>query len=193
MITDKVGNGYTPAYEQLAEEFLGWGTPGSYHAERPRILEIGAADGAGMEYFRKVFSTDEVYGVDIDPTRADIPNVTIADQADPGLAWALLPLPSPWDLIVDDASHQAGPTVRTLDNLWPTLRPGGYYVIEDWNYVQAASMWNLLAPVLFGRWSRYQYQGDVYNGAPFIGELSDVDSVRVQHGLIIIRKCGEPG
>ena len=40
----------------------------------------------------------------------------------------------PLDLIVDDASHQYGPTRRAFELAFPFLRPGGTYVIEDWGW-----------------------------------------------------------
>jgi predicted O-methyltransferase YrrM len=36
------------------------------------------------------------------------------------------------DLVVDDASHLLGPSRASFDVLFPRLRPGGLYVIEDW-------------------------------------------------------------
>lgn len=36
------------------------------------------------------------------------------------------------DLVIDDASHMLGPTRATFDMLFPRLRPGGRYLIEDW-------------------------------------------------------------
>lgn len=38
----------------------------------------------------------------------------------------------PLDLVIDDASHLYHPTVASFDVLFPRLRPGGLYVIEDW-------------------------------------------------------------
>ena len=35
------------------------------------------------------------------------------------------------DVIVDDGLHTAGAQQATLVNLWPTLRAGGLYFIED--------------------------------------------------------------
>jgi hypothetical protein len=37
----------------------------------------------------------------------------------------------PLDLVVDDASHQAGPTRASFNALFPRLRAGGVYIIED--------------------------------------------------------------
>jgi hypothetical protein len=39
---------------------------------------------------------------------------------------------SPLDLVVDDASHMRKPTVRSFELPFPHVRPGGFYIIEDW-------------------------------------------------------------
>ncbi len=38
-----------------------------------------------------------------------------------------------FDLIIDDGSHRGDHQQITLESLWPTLKPGGMYVIEDLN------------------------------------------------------------
>jgi hypothetical protein len=38
----------------------------------------------------------------------------------------------PLDLVIDDASHLYDPTRASFEALFPRLRPGGLYVIEDW-------------------------------------------------------------
>jgi predicted O-methyltransferase YrrM len=38
----------------------------------------------------------------------------------------------PLDVVVDDASHLYEPSVASFEVLFPRLRPGGAYVIEDW-------------------------------------------------------------
>jgi SAM-dependent methyltransferase len=58
---------------------------------------------------------------------------------------------SPLDLVVDDASHLYGPTRSSFETLFPLLRPGGKYVIEDWSahYRQhevVADGWDQLSP-----------------------------------------------
>jgi predicted O-methyltransferase YrrM len=40
----------------------------------------------------------------------------------------------PLDLIVDDCSHFYEPTRASFNELFPRLRPGGVYVIEDWRW-----------------------------------------------------------
>ncbi|MFM8237168.1 MAG: class I SAM-dependent methyltransferase [Actinomycetota bacterium] len=38
------------------------------------------------------------------------------------------------DLIIDDASHRLAATRASFETLFPRLRPGGLYVIEDWSW-----------------------------------------------------------
>ena len=36
------------------------------------------------------------------------------------------------DLVVDDASHLVEPTRASFETIFPFLRPGGIYIVEDW-------------------------------------------------------------
>jgi hypothetical protein len=58
------------------------------------------------------------------------------DQSDVGTLSniALAEFDGAIDLVIDDASHQFGPTQASFTCLFPRLRPGGLYVIEDWNW-----------------------------------------------------------
>ncbi len=38
-----------------------------------------------------------------------------------------------FDLVIDDASHILGHTRTSFEVLFPRLRPGGLYIVEDWN------------------------------------------------------------
>jgi hypothetical protein len=59
-----------------------------------------------------------------DVDQADGPRLTaLADAAFGG---------EPLDLVVDDCSHLYGPTRASFNALFPRLRPGGVYLIEDW-------------------------------------------------------------
>jgi hypothetical protein len=40
----------------------------------------------------------------------------------------------PLDLVVDDCSHMYEPTRASFNELFPRLRPGGLYLIEDWTW-----------------------------------------------------------
>jgi SAM-dependent methyltransferase len=44
----------------------------------------------------------------------------------------------PLDLVIDDCSHQYEPTRASFNELFPRVRPGGVYVIEDWPWAHNA-------------------------------------------------------
>jgi predicted O-methyltransferase YrrM len=46
----------------------------------------------------------------------------------------------PIDLVVDDASHLLVPTRASFNALFPHVRPGGIYVIEDWSWLHEAEV-----------------------------------------------------
>ena len=45
----------------------------------------------------------------------------------------------PLDFVVDDASHMLDLTRALFNLVFPRLRPGGVYVIEDWSWAQRAA------------------------------------------------------
>ncbi|HWD57461.1 MAG TPA: class I SAM-dependent methyltransferase, partial [Stellaceae bacterium] len=58
----------------------------------------------------------------------------------------------PIDVVIDDASHQHGFTRRAFEIIYPRLRTGGIYIIEDWQWAHIDS-------------PRYQ-KGEHFGGEP---------------------------
>src|SRR5690606_351276 len=58
------------------------------------------------------------------------------DQGDHVALWALLDEHGldAVDLVIDDASHSYGPTLASFAALFPRVRVGGHYIIEDWSW-----------------------------------------------------------
>jgi len=76
------------------------------------------------------------WGVD----QADVPRVREILAAEIGS--------SPIDLVIDDASHLLEPTRATFDTVFPLLRPGALYVIEDWSWAHGAfNAWPDVTPL----------------------------------------------
>ena len=118
--TDKYGYGYVPVYENIAR-ILG---------PSAKVCELGVASGYSLELWQELFPQGTIAGVDINPS-ARWPSGTrriVCSQDDQDLPEIL---GGKWDLIVDDCSHDWKITSDTLDNLWPLVSPGGYYVIEN--------------------------------------------------------------
>lgn len=117
--------------------------------EQPRrIVELGVKEGGSTALLALAAQPEKLLAADLSPTS---PKALLRfaerwggdslftafglDQAD-GDALAAFVDPhlsgEAIDLVVDDASHRVGPTTASFEVLFPRLRPGGLYVIEDW-------------------------------------------------------------
>jgi hypothetical protein len=124
--TDKITpHGYFPDYMRLAAA-LG---PSAV------VAEVGVLRGESLVMWQHLFPHGRQIGVDRDPA-AHWPGGTIrivAEQDAPDLQELVRAhAPGGCDLIVDDASHIGHLTAATFAALWPLVKPGGYYVVEDW-------------------------------------------------------------
>jgi predicted O-methyltransferase YrrM len=114
------------------------------------MVEVGIYQGGSTAFFTKLFNPKRLLGVDISEDRVKMLDDFLAehdkeqrvkihwgvDQADA----VKIPLlvddmfgTEPLDIVVDDASHLLKPTTATFELLFPRLRQGGVYVIEDWH------------------------------------------------------------
>jgi SAM-dependent methyltransferase len=109
-------------------------------ADQPiSLLELGVHKGASLKTFATYFAKGQVVGVDAKDKGADyaaFPNVTfrVCDQRDgPRLATLCAELaPDGFDIIIDDASHIGTWSLASYQALFDHLKPGGFYVVEDW-------------------------------------------------------------
>ncbi|OZM72635.1 hypothetical protein CFN78_13435 [Amycolatopsis antarctica] len=109
--------------------------------KRLTVLEVGiggyddpAGGGASLRMWRGYFPRARVYGVDMwDKSGVDGPRITTvrANQADVEAMSAVAAKYGPFDLVVDDGSHVSELTRGTFDVLFPHVRSGGLYVVED--------------------------------------------------------------
>jgi predicted O-methyltransferase YrrM len=118
---------------------------------RPRsIVELGIFQGGSVALSALVAQPEHLLAVELAPTRIAALDELVAsrslsdrvhvhhgvDQGDAARLTALLEeagiVAPELDLVVDDASHLVDPTRRSFEVLFPYLRPGGRYVIEDW-------------------------------------------------------------
>lgn len=124
------------------------------------VMEVGMFEGGSLVYFDKLYSPNCLVGLDvrqqpIEPLEAyaaDRPHIKTyysRYQEKPGTLMAAREnFPNGIDLVVDDASHLYEQTKATFNMLFPMVKPGGTYVIEDWtwslqpSYQGANSVWN---------------------------------------------------
>lgn len=99
--------------------------------QSPRMLEIGVFKGGSLELWRKYFGANAViFGVDIDPT-CEGENVRIGSQDDPQFLLSVVQEMGGLDIVLDDGSHVGKHQEISFRTLFPLLRDGGIYAIED--------------------------------------------------------------
>lgn len=97
------------------------------------IVEIGVDNGVGMLQLKEIFPNSNICGIDI---REDIPsspvgNVWIGSQNDVDLLSKINEDEGPFDIVVDDGSHQNDHQIESFEYLFPKLKMGGIYIVED--------------------------------------------------------------
>jgi len=115
-----------------------------------RMVEVGVDQGGGTSFFTKLLQPEALLAIEL----SNQPVISVAkfladedpehrvsihwgvDQSDrlkvPDLVSATFGDQS-LDLVIDDASHVLTPTIATFEMLFPKLRPGGLFIIEDWS------------------------------------------------------------
>lgn len=118
---------YFPIYERYL---------GAYRNTNFKMMEIGVFKGGSLEMWREYFGADAtLFGVDINPDCAkyfDPPNqVRIGSQDDPAFLQSVVDEMGGLDVVLDDGSHVARHQQVSFDVLFPLLKDGGLYIIED--------------------------------------------------------------
>jgi len=130
------GHHYTILYHELLNELS---------KRHVKMLEIGVADprfpGASLEMWNEYFPDIELIGYDINPDakqfEKDNVYVFIGDQNNPEhLEECIKTYGADYDLIVDDGSHYGEHIVTSFKTLYPYLKEGGIYIIEDLHAAQ---------------------------------------------------------
>ncbi len=102
-----------------------------------KILEIGVYNGGSLYMWRNYFKNSKVIGIDIDPfcKRWEEPDrdvkIYLGDQCDKKFLQEVCDKEGPFDLIIDDGGHENNQIITSFEFLWPHLKVGGTYVVED--------------------------------------------------------------
>ena len=114
------------------------------------FVELGIASGGSAALTALVAPPRKLVAVDLKANRVEALDELIAerglrervllhygvDQADRERLASILDDEfgdEPLGLVIDDASHRLEETRASFETLFPRLRPGGLFVIEDWN------------------------------------------------------------
>jgi hypothetical protein len=109
--------------------------------KRLRVLEIGVGGydnpsegGESLRMWKAYFPSAEIVGIDIgdkkphDETRI---RTFVGSQVDNAFLQRLNGEAGPFDIVIDDGSHENAHVVQTFHALFPLLNDDGIYVVED--------------------------------------------------------------
>jgi SAM-dependent methyltransferase len=176
----------------------------TFAAHPPRgVFEIGIFKGGSIALFEELWHPARLVAIDL----AREPVVALARYLDEtGAATRVRPVygvdqsDSPamrsvldsaftdngLDLVVDDGCHQLAEARLAFDTVFPYLRPGGTYVIEDWGWAHWPGVWQQDGGPWRDKPSMTSLALELLMAAASRPDL--IESVEVTHELIIVRK-----
>ena len=118
---------YLAAYDRHASQFRG---------RSVNVLEIGVCHGGSLQVWKRYLGPNAtVHGIDIleicrqvEEPRIHIHHCDTGDLDSIRLALSKI---GPLDLVVDDGSHIGEHQIRCFEEIFPILRDGGVYFVED--------------------------------------------------------------
>lgn len=118
---------YLPLYDRYFAQYRGGAV---------KFLEIGVNNGGSLQMWRRYLGPDAVLcGIDINPDCAQYDGhsgmVRIGSQDDPDFLAQVVAEMGGLDVVLDDGSHRMAHIQTSLRVLFPMLREGGTYMIED--------------------------------------------------------------
>ena len=200
---------YLPIYQRYLADIT---------APAPVILELGVHRGDSLEMLADYFPAALVLGVDANAMDLAFSTPRIKAyqglQDDPALHARILAENkiTAYDLIIDDCAHIGSLAATSFQILFPKLKPGGLYIIEDWG----AGYWPKWPEgERFDANLHFRHEGGIFpshwHGLPgFIKQLVDevampditsrrgtgeghaslLEYLHLYHGLAILKKAG---
>lgn len=107
-----------------------------YRGRKVNIVEFGVAHGGSLQMWRDYFGRRaRITGVDLNPRCAELTgkgiNVVIGDQENREFLNDLADQVGEIDIVIEDGGHTMGQQIATFEELWPRIRDGGIFLIED--------------------------------------------------------------
>ena len=178
------------------------------------VLEIGVAQGQSLRMWADYFPNAVIHGADIEPSFKSCESYSnrikfhVVDQGNEAQLKTLGQF-APFDLIVDDGNHWWREQIVSFDALFPMVRKGGIYIVEDtctsyWeeyknNPISCVDYFKGLVdevnfngargsipsnpPVDFGSWEKGWHRREDCQAY-----LPEFESIQFMNGIIVIRK-----
>ena len=114
-------------FDVLADLFNGFQTQ-----EAP-ILEIGTQRGGNLVFLASQFPNGKIVGIDINPPAMELPSgiIFIQGNSESTQVSNIVEDYGPFDLIIEDASHNQKSVFENLKIYGPMLKIGGSFMVED--------------------------------------------------------------
>ena len=108
----------------------------SVRTQTINMLELGIATGSSLYMWSDYFSNATIYGIDIDDKLLINKDRIITGLADQSKPETIIKQIEGWnvkefDFIIDDGSHIVSHQQKCIEALWPYVKKGGIYIIED--------------------------------------------------------------
>jgi len=110
------------------------------HNKKLNILEVGIYEGASLKLWKEYFPKSTIVGVDIvDMITKKHPDIIdnkqcfieIGSQDNIEFLTNISNKYKNFDIMIEDASHMASLSIKSFEILFPLLKSGGKYIIED--------------------------------------------------------------
>ncbi len=107
---------------------------GPLRDKKIKVLEIGIQNGYSLKTWKDYFTQAEIFGIDIvDCSLMDEDRIKTlrGSQNDTRFLREVNNKYGPFDIIIDDGSHNSADMTISMDFLFPLLKSDGIYVVED--------------------------------------------------------------
>ena len=108
----------------------------AYRDQVANLTEIGVASGQSIQMWHDYFRNARIWGFDktiSDPVHRHFRHQrrVVLQTRNAYKGPSVNVAPESMDIVIDDAIHRQNYMELLLSKWWPTVRPGGFYVIED--------------------------------------------------------------
>jgi cephalosporin hydroxylase len=108
----------------------------TYRGRSITVLEIGVSHGGSLQMWKKYFGRRaRIIGMDVDERTRKLAEprveIVIGDQSSREFMRELAVTHGPFDIVIDDGGHTMEQQIVSFEELWPHVRNGGTYLVED--------------------------------------------------------------
>lgn len=168
---------YTPYYAMFLE---------ALRDAKLKVLEIGVGNGNSIRMWLDYFPNSEIHGVDISGSPMVFDEryaFSCGDQSSPDFWESFIAQHGGlFDLIVDDGGHFTEQIFTSFIQLWPHMKAGGIYVIEDLEVAYDPVYCAVKAKNQMGHMDFVKDMLDIINKG------GDIEWIHFSKGLAIIKK-----